>query len=97
MKIYVPAFSATKRAYESIETTRAAYHRWASGSTTIICDGICYPGDAIYATPDDALTYGWSRDLDHNANALSPRDLDWKVFENQVTGECRVNRNHLFK
>ena len=94
MKVYVPAFSGTKRTYDTIDTTRAAYHRWMNGSTTIICDGICYSGDTIYATPDDALAHGWSRDLDHYAFTLSPRDLDWKLFYNHVTGEYRVNRDY---
>lgn len=94
MKVYVPAFDGTKRSYDSIDTTRAAYHRWASGSTTVMCDGICHSGDALYATADAALTYGWSRGLDHYANALSARELDWKLFYNHVTGEYRVNRDY---
>lgn len=97
MKVYIPVYAHGKRTYDEIETTRAAYHRWATGGTTIICGGICLSGDALYATPEDALAYGWSRDLDHYAFTLNPRDLDWKSYDNAITDEHRVNRSYLFK
>lgn len=97
MKVYIAVYKNGKRTYDEIDTTRAAYHRWATGGTTIICDGISSSGDAIYATPEDALAHGWSRDLDHYAFTLSPRDLDWKSYDNAITDEHRVNRNYLFK
>lgn len=94
MKIYIPVYTNGKRTYTEIETTRAAYHRWATGGATIICDGSCSSGDALYATPEDALAHGWGRGIGHYANALSARELDWKVFYNHVTGEHRVNRDY---
>lgn len=97
MKVYIAVYANGKRTYDEIETTRAAYHRWATGGTTIICNGICSSGDAIYATPEDVLAHGWSRDLDRYAFTLNPRELDWKNYDNNVTDEHRVNRNYLFK
>ena len=96
MKVYIAVYANGKRTYDEIETTCAAYHRWVTGGTTIICHGICLSGDAIYATPEDALVHGWSRDPDHYAFTLNPRELDWKSYDNAVTNEHRVNRNCLF-
>ncbi len=91
MKVYIPVYDHGKRTYDEIDTTSAVYHHWAHGGTTIFYCGLASSPDAIYATPGDALTYGWSRDLNHHANALNPRDLEWKIYHNHVTGERRVS------
>lgn len=95
MKVYIPLYANGKRTYEEIETTTANYEHWQFGNKTIFSNGICYPGYAIYATPDDALTHGWSSERDHYTFMLEPRDLVWLNYADARTGEIRVKNRRV--
>lgn len=87
MKVYVPVYENGRRA-AALETENATYIRESNGGSTIIASGICYSGDAIYATRDDAMKT-WNCDLLGMAVRLSPNKLNWRYYHNALTGETR--------
>lgn len=87
MKVYIPVYENGRRAVV-VETTKAVFHRDPNGYTTVISDGICYSGGALYATHDDAMR-SWNRDFMSAVTRLSPRELTWAYYHNAITGETR--------
>lgn len=87
MKVYIPVYENGRRAV-AVETTKATYHRDPDGYATVICDGICYSGDALYATHGDAMR-SWNRDFMSAMTRLSPHEITWAYYHNAITGVTR--------
>ena len=87
MKVYIPVYENGRRAV-AIETTKATFRRNAYGYTTVIANGTCYSGDALYANYDDAMR-SWNRDFMSAVTRLSPHELTWEYYHNAITGETR--------